>query len=90
MPLDTGVPLWAIWDGLNFRGTGQDAGDTQAARMWVERFLLQMPAIDDNYAIVILQDDDILADSTGTRFKLENPVLSTDGSYWKAVGMVLA
>lgn len=87
-PVDAGVAVWATWDGLNLRGIGQDGGDTQAARMWMERFLVQFAAIDDSFAALVVQDDDFMVNTNGVRFKLENPVLSPEGSYWKAVAVV--
>lgn len=88
-PLDAAVLVWATWDGLNLRGVAQDGGDTVSSRMWMERTLVQFPAIDDNFNPINVQDDDFITDPTGVRFKLENPVLSADGSYWKAVTMVV-
>src|SRR6185369_6282763 len=87
-PMDAAQLVWATWDGLNLRGIAQDGGDNLSSRMWMERFLVQFPAIDDNYNPVVVQDDDFITDPTGVRFKLENPVLSADGSYWKAVTVV--
>lgn len=87
-PTDAGVAVWATWDGLNLRGIGQDGGDTAAARMWMERFLVQWAAIDDSYNPMNVQDDDFMVNTNGVRFKLENPALSPDGSYWKAVAVV--
>lgn len=88
-PMSAPVLIWATWDGLNLRGVAQDGGDTVSSRMWMERFLVQFPAIDDNYNLVVVQDDDFILDPSGVRFKLENPVLSADGSFWKAVTMVV-
>jgi hypothetical protein len=87
-PMDAAVNVWATWDGLNLRGVAQDGGDTTSGRMWMERTLVQFPAIDDSFNLVTVQDDDLILDPTGVRYKLENPVLSADGSYWKAVTMV--
>lgn len=87
-PMDPAVLVWATWDGLNLRGVAQDGGDTISSRMWMERFLVQFPAIDDNFNQVVVQDDDLITDPSGVKFKLENPVLSADGSFWKAVTQV--
>lgn len=87
-PKNAAIMLWVTWEGLQLRGYSQDGGDTMSSRMWNQRFLAQFPAIDDNYNEFTIFDDDFFVNAQNVRFKMENPVLSADGSFWTAVGIV--
>src|ERR1700687_2616219 len=87
-PTQTSVALWATWEPLQLRGATQDAGDTESGKMWQMRSKFQCPAIDDNFATVVMQDEDYISDPQGNRFRLENPVLSPDGAFWTAIATV--
>lgn len=88
-PMDAGVGVWATWEGLHLRGINQDSGDTEASRMWIQRFLVQFPYIDDNYNDIVVQDDDFIFDARGTRYKLENPVPAADNAWWTAIASAI-
>ena len=88
-PMNAAVNVWATWEGLHLRGINQDSGDTTASRMWIQRFLVQFPYIDDNGNDVIVQDDDFIFDARGTRYKLENPFVSADNAWWTAISSAI-
>lgn len=80
-----GTLIWATWQPVRVRGGSGDAGDTEAARMWAGRAEVQFPAIDDNFNQLVVLDDDFITDDQGSRFNIENPLLSPDNSFWSAV-----
>lgn len=88
-PTQTGIPIWATWEPLQLRGATQDAGDTEADKFWQMRSKFQCPAIDDNFNLLLIQDEDFVSDPQGNRLRLENPVLAPDGAFWTAMATVM-
>jgi len=85
--MDAPINLWMTWVPKRIMGNSADGGDVKAMRAWIFRFLGQVPAIDDNGNLVVLQDEDFGTDPQGHRFRIENPMLSPDGSFWSFEGV---
>jgi hypothetical protein len=81
-PTDVGVPLWITWQPRRIMGSSADAGDNASGMFWQMRDVGQCAAIDNNYNNIVMQDGDFVTDPQGHRFRIENPILSPDNSFW--------
>lgn len=83
LPATTDYQVYAFWDIEKQRGNQADGGDTAAAAAYIPRARGEMCSVaTDGQTIVQVMDADWLVVPDGDLFRIENPTISPDGSFW--------
>lgn len=74
--------VWMVSEPLVQRGGGAMGSDTRIGHQGIPMMRAQCPVIDDFGNAIAIAHDDILIDPGNVKYKVENPVLTPDGSLW--------
>jgi hypothetical protein len=76
------VPVWCITAPMVIRSMASSGNQNQFGRQAIPMLKAQIPVIDDFSRQVIVNEDDLLIDASGTKYRVQNPVVTPDGSLW--------